>query len=221
MDPAVLSNSEIYPLLILPFLIFVARVLDVSLDTIRIIFISKGFRYIATVVGFFEVIIWLLAIGQFLQHMTNVLYYIAYAGGFAVGTFVGIYIENKLSLGVVVVQVITNREASDLVDFLKSSSYIVTSVDAEGLRGDVKLIYIIIDRKDIGEVAGIVKKFHPNAFYSIENVGFVSERIFRHKKSWYKEHHLDVSRFRKQIFPLKSQFKNNVFDIFRSGRKGR
>ncbi len=222
MDIISFYGSETYSLVILPLLIFIARVLDVSLDTIRIIFISKGFKYIAPIVGFFEVIIWLLAIGQFLQHITNVMYYIAYAGGFAVGTLVGMLIEDKLSIGVVIIQVITNREASDLVNFLKFKNFIVTSVDADGLKGEVKLIYLIIDRKDLEDVKGIVKRFHPNAFYSIENVGFVSEKIFRHKESWYKKHHLDMSRFRNRIFPYKkSSYKNSFLDKFRFRRKGR
>ena len=113
-------SSDIYALLILPLLIFIARVLDVTLGTIRIVFISKGFKYLAPAVGFFEVMIWLLAIGQIFQNFTNIGYYIAYAGGFAMGTFVGIFIEDKLSIGTEIVRIITHKEATKLIGVLKS-----------------------------------------------------------------------------------------------------
>lgn len=163
-------------------LIFIARVLDVTLGTIHIIFISKGFKYLAPIVAFFEIMIWLLAIGQIFQNFTNLVYYIAYAGGFAIGTFVGICIENKLSIGTEIVRIITRKDASKLVDFLKSEGYGVTSVDAEGLEGRVKIIFTIIDRRDLQNIIGIIRKYNPHAFYSIEDVRFVSERIFPHRK---------------------------------------
>ncbi|MDY6931504.1 MAG: DUF5698 domain-containing protein [Halobacteriota archaeon] len=184
-----------YGLVVLPVLIFLARVLDVSLDTIRIIFISKGFIYFAPIVGFFEIIIWLFSIEQLFQHNGSIIYYVAYAGGFAMGTFVGIYLEDRLSLGIVVIQVVTKREASDLVDILRSSGYIISSVDAESAEGEAKIIYIIIDRRDVEDVISIIKKHNPRAFYSMEDVRSVSERVFRHKESWYKRHHLNVLRF--------------------------
>lgn len=198
MDAASLISSQEYGLIIMPLLIFTARILDVSLDTIRIIFISKGFMYLAPVVGFFEILIWLLAIGQIFQNLSNIVYYLAYASGFAAGNFVGMYIENKLSLGMVVVRAITNREASDLVNFLKSENYRVTSIDAEGIKGDVKVIYVTIDGRDLEEVVKIIKKYSPNAFYSVENIKFVSEKIFRNRESWYKKYQMSIPGFNKK-----------------------
>jgi uncharacterized protein YebE (UPF0316 family) len=84
---------DIYAWVLLPLMIFFARVCDVSLGTVRIIFISKGIRYLAPFVGFFEILIWLLAISQIIQNLTNRYYYIFYAGGFACGTFAGIIID--------------------------------------------------------------------------------------------------------------------------------
>jgi uncharacterized protein YebE (UPF0316 family) len=192
-----IGSSE-YGLIILPLLIFTAKILEVSLDTIRIVFISKGFMYLAPVVGFFEILIWLLAIGQIFQNLNNIVYYIAYAGGFAAGNFAGMYIENKLALGMVVIRVVTNREAGDLVNFLKAENYIATSFDAEGHKEDVKVIYIIIDARDLDDLIKIIKRYSPNAFYSVENVKFVSEKIFHRGESWYKKHYLNVFRLNKR-----------------------
>ena len=132
MDPLSLNSSEIYALVVLPLLIFFARVCDVSLGTTRIIFISKGLKYIAPIVGFFEILIWLMAISQIFQHLTNALYYIAYAGGYATGTFVGITIENKLSIGTEIIRIITRQEATKLIKALRAGGYSITVSEAEG-----------------------------------------------------------------------------------------
>ena len=198
MEDLSFFSSDIYALLILPLLIFIARVLDVTLGTIRIVFISKGFKYLALAVGFFEVMIWLLAIGQIFQNFTNIVYYIAYAGGFATGTFVGIFIEDKLSIGTEIVRIITRKEAPKLIGVLKSEGYGVSSVDAKGAYGQVNIIYTIVDRRDIQNVFGIIKKYNPYAFYTIEDIRFVSKRIFPHRRPWYKRYYKSLPKFRRK-----------------------
>jgi len=188
-----LFNSEIYALVLLPLFIFVARVLDVSLGTIRVIFISKGFKYLAPIVGFFEIMVWLLAIGQIFRHFANIVYYVAYAGGFAMGTFVGIYLDNKLLIGTEIIRIITRKGASKLVEVLRSEGYGVTSADAEGVEGPVKIIYVIIDRHDLPNIIELIKRYNPNAFYSVEDVRFVS-RISSHRRPWSKGYYLNLLR---------------------------
>ena len=165
-----LTLTPFFAWVVLPLLIFLARICDVTLGTIRVIFISKGFKYIAPVIGFFEVIIWLLAIGQVMNNVTNVASYIAYGAGFATGTFVGMAIEEKLSLGTVIVRVITNQEANDLVECLRAHDYGVTVIGAMGSTGPVQVLFMVIKRQDLGRVTGIIRQFQPNAFYSIEDV---------------------------------------------------
>ena len=194
MDYLSFFTSEIYSLVLLPLFIFIARVLDVSLDTIRVIFISKGFKYLAPLVGFAEIMVWLLAIGQIFLHFANIVYYVAYASGFAMGTFVGINIDNKLLLGTEIIRVITRKGASKLVEVLKSEGYGVTSTDAEGIEGPVKIIYVIIDRHDLPNIIGIIKQYNPHAFYSVEDVRFVSERISPHRRPWSKGYYLNLLR---------------------------
>ena len=122
--------------------------------------------------------IWLFAIGQVMQNLTNIYYYVAYAGGFAMGNFVGIYIEEKMAIGTLVIRIITKKDASDLIEVLKSKNYGITIVDARGATGSVKLIYTVIKRVDIDDVVGMIKHFDPKAFFSIEEVRAASEGIF-------------------------------------------
>jgi len=173
----------VFAFVIVPLLIFFARVCDMSLDTVRVIFMSKGIQYLPAIIGFFEVIIWLVAIGQVMNNLTNAVCYIAYGAGFATGTFVGMAIEEKLSLGLTSVRIITKEDPKELMQFLRSHNYGVTSIDAEGGTGKVKMVFTIIKRQDLQHVVGIVKDFHPNAFYSIEEVKSVAEGVFPERNS--------------------------------------
>jgi uncharacterized protein YebE (UPF0316 family) len=171
-------SPEILTYVILPILIFLARIFDVSLGTIRVIFISKGIRYLAPIIGFFEVIIWLLAIGQIMNNLTNFVAYIAYGAGFAAGTYIGMVIEEKISLGLVSVRIITKKDPGELIQYLRLNNYGVTSLDGEGGTGKVKMVFTIIKRQDLPHVVEIIKQFHPNAFYSVDDVKSVGEGIF-------------------------------------------
>jgi len=198
MDSLSLANSGYYTLLIIPFLIFIARIADVSIGTIRVIFVSRGFKYLAPVVGFFEIIIWLIAIGQIMKNLSNPMCYIAYAGGFATGNYVGICIADKLSLGMVLIRVVSRKDALPLVEQLKEENYGVTSVDGHGASGEVKVVFTIVPRREVKSVIEQVKKFNPNAFYTIEEVGFVERGIFPVRKSWHDADWLRIFKpFRK------------------------
>jgi len=177
-------NSELFAWVVLPLLIFIARVADVSLGTVRVIFITRGLKYFAPIIGFVEILIWLLAIGQIMQNLSNPLCYIAYAAGFATGNYIGIWIAEKLSLGVVLVRVITSKDASGLLEYLKSAEYGVTSVDAQGSAGKVQIVFTIVRRREVASVVNLIKQFNPKAFYTIEEVGFVEEGIFPTRKTW-------------------------------------
>lgn len=200
MDSSLVFSSDFYTWVVLPFLIFMARIADVSIGTVRVIFISRGLKYLAPIVGFFEVLIWLLAMGQIMKNLSNVACYIAYAGGFATGNFVGVCIAEKLSLGVVLIRVITQKDASELVEHLKSANYGVTSIDGHGSAGEVQVIFTIVPRREVKSVVDLVKQFNPNAFYSIEEVGFVE----------------------KGVFPLRKNRRGEMFEsLFRPFRKGK
>src|SRR4030042_945426 len=155
MSTLLLLDSQFYTWGVLPFLIFTARILDVSFGTVRVIFVSRGLKYLAALVGFFEVLIWVLTIGQIMKHLSNPLCYIAYAGGFAMGNFVGIGIAERLSLGIVLVRVVTQNDAQPLVDTLRSRDYGVTSVEGQGKSGRVKVVFTVVRRREVRPVVAL------------------------------------------------------------------
>ncbi len=163
---------------IIPLLIFSARILDVGIGTIRIILIAKGLKKIAPILGFIESFVWIIAVSQIMLNLNNFYYYIAYSMGFATGTYVGIVLESKLSLGYVIIRVITYREASALVQHLREANQPATVIDAEGQNGMVKVIFIVLKRSNSESLIRKIKEFNPNAFYTIEDVKFVSGGVF-------------------------------------------
>ena len=170
-------DSNIYTWVILPLLIFAARICDVSLDTLRILFINRNFRYWAAMCGFFGVLIWLLVIRQIFQQINNPLCFIAYPAGFATGNIVGLIIENRISLGKVIVRIITHLKSEELVSALRSDGYGLTVIDANGATGPVKVIFTVMERSNIPSVVETIKKYNPHTFYSVEDVRFVSEAV--------------------------------------------
>jgi uncharacterized protein YebE (UPF0316 family) len=175
-------DSEFFSYVLMPLLIFLARICDVSIGTMRIIFVSKGKRNIAPILGFFEVLIWITAISKIMQNLDNYINYIAYAAGFATGNFVGMIIEEKLAMGIMMIRVFANEKGHELVQILNVRGYGATAVEAFGARGKVHLIYTIVQRNELANVLNIVTRFNPKAFYTIEDVKAVNEGIFAPKK---------------------------------------
>jgi uncharacterized protein YebE (UPF0316 family) len=168
-------STWLFDWLLLPLFIFLARITDVSLSTIRILFVMSGKRYLAPICGFFEALIWLLMISEIFRNIENAASYLAYASGFAGGTFVGMLIERKLALGKVIVRVIARQNADALVDFLRTTHFGFTNVEAEGRTGKVLLLFLVVRRQELPALIEIINRFNPNAFYTIESVKYVSE----------------------------------------------
>jgi len=166
---------EFMPAAYVPIFIFFARILDVSLGTLRIMFVSKGFRTRATFLGFIEVLIWIIIVAQIFQNLDNWMNYVAYAGGFAAGTYIGMFIEEKMKVGVQIFRIIVNQNADQLLEKLMKADFRVTSVDGEGIYGPVKILFTIAKRKRWKELSKIVNEISPNAFYSVEDVKHVSQ----------------------------------------------
>jgi len=166
------SNWFIYGLL--PGLIFLSRVIDVTMDTLRIVFVSRGNKIVAPILGFFEILIWLIAITRIMENLDNFATYIAYALGFAVGNYVGLCLEEKLAIGTQLIRIITVSDSSRLINNLREKKFGVTAIDAEGKNGLVHIIFVITRRKVVHQVIGILNHFNPKAFYSIEDVRSVN-----------------------------------------------
>ena len=165
-----ISEPHLWPLVGIPLLIFFARVLDVSLGTVRIILISRGIRRLAPIAGFFEILVWLFALGQVVQHLDRPANYLAYAGGFAVGTWVGILVEERLALGLLAVSIVTRQDAKDLILSLKEQNFGVTSFAARGLAGRVRFLLTIIRKRDLRRLERVIQENHRDAFISVSDV---------------------------------------------------
>ena len=168
-------SEQLFDYLIMPLLIFCARVGDVSINTLRIMFMMNGKKNIAPFLGFFEALIWLLAIGQIFQNIDNPLSYVAYASGFGMGTYVGMYFEEKLALGRVLVRVITPQPLPELIEYMKDRDFRFTNVGGEGRFGKVNLLFTVMKRDSLTEFVAKVKSIDEKAFYTIESVKRVSE----------------------------------------------
>jgi uncharacterized protein YebE (UPF0316 family) len=171
-------HSDLFAFGVLPLLIFFSRIADVTIGTIRIVMVAKGQKMIAPFLGFFEVLIWLIAISQIIQHLDNWVCYFAYGAGFATGNYIGMIIEEKLAVGIVQLQIITRADAHKLIEKLKSEGYGITHQEAHGAIEEVSVIYSIIKRTDLSKVDEIIKTYNPNAFYSIADVKFVNKGLY-------------------------------------------
>ena len=167
-----------YSWVALPMLVFFARVLDVSLGTIRIIFTSRGKKNIAPLLGFVEVFIWVSVIAEITKGAHNVAAYLAYASGFATGNSVGMWIEERLAIGNLVVRAILPENRTGLIEELRAAGYGVTSVNAQGGKGPVKLVYTIVSRKDLSDVIETIHNTYPKTFFTVEELRSVEQGVF-------------------------------------------
>ena len=163
---------------IIPLLIFIARIADVSLGTLRIVFVSKGMKMLAPILGFFEIIIWLLAVSRIFENLDNWIYFISYAAGFSAGNYIGLLIEERIALGFINLRIITQLSGEELISRLSCEGFGVTSVDAKGSLGKVNIIYCVIKRSDYQRVAQLIKEYNPQAFYTIEDIRFANKGVF-------------------------------------------
>jgi uncharacterized protein YebE (UPF0316 family) len=173
------DNFDYHSWVVLPLIIFLSRIGDVSLGTLRHVFISKGYRRLVPFLGFFEVLIWIIVVAQVMKNLNNVACYLAFAGGFATGTYVGLRIEERLALGLQVIRIITNQNCEELVQALKKENYGITVVDAHGAMGPVKMLFTIIKRKNVQSVVSIIHQYNPTAFYSVEDIKDTSQGVFK------------------------------------------
>ena len=175
---------DTYTWVILPLLVFLARFVDVTLGTMRIIFLSRGRKFLAPALGFVEVFIWITAVSQIVRGAQNFAAYFAYAAGFAVGNYAGMLIEEKLAIGTLVIRVILPKKKTSLIDRLREMGYGVTFVDGQGGSGPVILVYTVVMRKELDQIIRIIEETAPKAFFTVEELRSVQQGIFpvRHQK---------------------------------------
>lgn len=160
-------------------LIFFMRVGDMTLDTIRVLFVVRGKKLIVWILGFFQSLIFVIAISSVLSKLDNILNVLGYAMGFATGNLVGMLIEQRLAIGHILVTIISSTRGALIADKLRSSGYAVTEIAGRGKNGTVFELHASVLRKDVPNVETIVLEADPQAFITAEDVRPVRRGFWR------------------------------------------
>lgn len=179
-----MESQDIYTLFIYPLLIFFVRIVDVPIGTLRIIFLAKGKKILVPILGFFEVLLWIIVITKIVQNVDKPHYYVAYALGFATGSWIGMLIDQKLAMGTALIRIITAKPAASLVTALRESGYVVTDVPAFGVSGQVNVVFTVVKRKEIEKIVAKIREYNPQAFYTIEDIGYASKNVMPIEKKF-------------------------------------
>ncbi len=172
----------------MPIIIFVSRIGDVTLGTLRHVMTSRGHKNISPILGFFEVLIWIVVVSQIMKQANNFACYLGWSAGYAAGNYIGLLIEERIALGLQIIRVITHVECDGLIKKLQEANHGTTVVDAQGAKGPVKIILTVVKRKNIDPILNIIKTYNPDAFYSIEDIRDVKKGVFsKSKKSFLKQ----------------------------------
>jgi len=161
---------EFIPVALLPVLIFFIRVADMSLDTLRVLFVVRGRRPQAWVVGFVQSALWVIAVASVLSHLDNLLNVLAYAAGFATGNVVGMRIEERLAIGHSHLRVISRQRGEAVAGAVRSAGYAVTELSGKGKDGAVSILTTSVRRRDIDPVRIEVLQADPDAFVTLSDV---------------------------------------------------
>lgn len=160
-------------------LIFGLRVTDMTLDTLRVLFVMRGRKPIAWILGFFQALVFVIAITYVLRDLTNPLNMIGYAAGFATGVVVGMAIEQRLAIGHVHMRVISPRRGTGIAEKLRAEGYAVTEVPARGKDGMVTMLNCSVLRKDTARIRAMVNEVDPDAFITSENIRPIRRGFWR------------------------------------------
>ena len=160
-------------------LIFCLRITDMSLDTLRVLFVVRGHKTIAWILGFFQSAVYVIAITKVLSNLGNPLTILGYAAGFATGNVVGMLVEERLAVGHIQLQIISRRRGPALAKALRLGGFGVTEIAARGRDGTVKLLSASVLRKDLNHAKRIVHETDAEAFITSEDVRPVRRGIWR------------------------------------------
>jgi len=176
-----------YNYVFLPILIGLARIFDVTVGTLRIIYVSKGNKKIAPILGFIEVLAWIIVIGEIMKSASNFTCYIGYATGFAFGNYVGMKVEEKLAMGNLIVRIISDKNTRLLKDTIVANGFGMTVIPGYGAMGNpVDVIFMAINRSDLPKIVEIIKNIDEHAFYTVEELKYVNEGVFPLQKNTFK-----------------------------------
>jgi uncharacterized protein YebE (UPF0316 family) len=148
--------------------IFGLRIIDVSCDTMRVIFAIRGKRAIAAFLGFVQALVWIFAVGNAVKHLDSILHVLGYAGGYAMGTYIGVTLEQMIAYGVATVRIVSKYAGVEIAEALRESGYGVTEFAGFGRDGSVEILNSVVQRRHIDEVLGIITSHDKEAFVTVE-----------------------------------------------------
>ncbi|UCF19101.1 MAG: DUF2179 domain-containing protein [Gemmatimonadota bacterium] len=151
-----------------PIFIFFLRIVDVSIATVRLLFAVRGRKLSAAALGFFEILIWIVAIGTVVRNLDSVLLVIGYAAGFAAGNYVGITIEEKLALGVAEVRIVSRRTGVEIAQALRDKGFGATEILGQGREGRVEIVTTVVERRALAGILAEIQRWDPEAFVSVD-----------------------------------------------------
>ncbi len=157
-------------ILIAALSIFLLRLLDQTLGTLRILYVNKGKPLFGAILGFIESAIWIVAISQVIQDLNDPFLIFGYALGFAAGTIMGSYIENTIAIGDIVVRIFVPKDSDSekVAEELRTNGLGVTIINGEGMQGEVTIAWCVTPRKRLKEVMKIVSVITPDAYITTE-----------------------------------------------------
>lgn len=152
-------------------IIFIAKIIEVTLSTLRIVFISKGQRNIGFVVAIFENAIWVILAGTVVVGITeDPLKMVAYVTGFAIGCYIGSWLEEKIALGITNLNIVTNEVVSKkIINILKENEIGFTILDAHGQKEDNKYIVAYVARNRKKDIVTKLKAIDEHFFLTISD----------------------------------------------------
>ena len=167
------------PPLLIALIIFFLRVVDMSLDTIRVLFVVRGRKLLAWILGFFQSAVFIVAISSVLTNQQSFLTILAYAAGFATGNVVGMLIEERLAVGHIHLSIVSPSSGVGIAEMLREQGYAVTELSARGLQGMVTLLHVDVMRKQLEAVEKLVREADPEAFVTAEDVRPIRRGFWR------------------------------------------
>lgn len=157
------------PVILGALLITGLRIFDVTLGTFRTILVVQGKKYYAAMIGFTEVLIWIFAMRFILERLDSTINLFAYAAGFALGNLIGIWLEEKVAIGFVQLNVISKTASSEIAKVLRESRYGVTVLPAEGVNGGVNVVVLIIKRREMKKVMKLIESIDRDSFVTVQH----------------------------------------------------
>lgn len=164
---------------LLALVVFVLRVVNNAMGTVRVVLITRQRRLLASGLGFIESLIFAVTITSVVTDLSNILNLVAYCGGFSVGSYLGMYIEDRFIKSYVTVNIIAQNHGHEIAVALRDAGYGVTESTGEGLQGPVVMLHSVVVHRDLPRLLAIVREKNPDAFVSMEQLRAIQRGFVR------------------------------------------